>query len=205
MDLVHRPPSQHKQPSIAENQYRALEDLRFIRRCVEEAGSFTAVPGTGMVAIGLSAVFLSALTTDATGLTWALIWMAEAGLALAIGLSCLVRKSRRAGVVLKRGPARRFGLSLLPPLVAGALITATLLRIEAYDVLPGVWLLLYGTGVATAGAFSVRAVLAMGVSFIGLGALAVMLPNLPPNLSMAAGFGGLHVLFGFLVRRWHGG
>jgi hypothetical protein len=205
MDLVHRPPAERRAPATLESQTKALEDLRFIRRCVEEAGSFTAVPGSGMVLIGVSALVLAVATPSLRGLPWSLLWMGEAVVALAIGLTFLLRKSRRGGVALKRGPARRFGLSLVPPLVSGALITWALLAIGAYDVLPGVWLLLYGTGVATAGAFSVRAVLGMGISFIVLGGVAVLWPALPPNVPMGVGFGGLHMMFGLLVRRWHGG
>jgi hypothetical protein len=73
------------------------------------------------------------------------------------------------------------------------------------NAIPGVWLLLYGTGVITGGMFSVRAVPAMGLCFMALGALALFSPPTFANWFMAVGFGGLHVLFGAIIVRKYGG
>lgn len=205
MDVVHRPPDRRVRDAGPGVRDRTLDDLRYIRRCVEEARSFTAVPGTGMVLVGLSALAMAGFTAGRTGLEWALLWLAEAGFAFALGVGFLVRKSRRAGVALQSGPGRRFGLSLIPSLLCGALLTFVLIRAEAFDALPGAWLVLYGAGVATGGAFSVRSVSAMGISFMLVGAGAVLIPGIPGTVSMAAGFGLLHLAFGLWIRRWHGG
>ena len=95
--------------------------------------------------------------------------------------------------------------SLAPPLIAGGLLTIVLVRAGLADTIPGVWLLLYGTGVITGGMFSVRAVPAMGLCFMALGALALFSPPALVNGFMAAGFGGLHLLFGVIIVRKYGG
>ena len=190
----------------------AMADLRFIRRTMEEAGSFTAVPGWGMIVVGvtaLGAAILAALSRDPRA--WLGIWLVEAALAFVIAAVSLARKTRggpEAGLAahpLFSGPGRRFALSFAPPLAAGALLTAVLIAAGMTSVLPGLWLLLYGASVATGGAFSIRVVPVMGVCFMLAGATALLAPPAWSDAVLAAGFGGLHLVFGVLIARRHGG
>jgi hypothetical protein len=77
------------------------------------------------------------------------------------------------------------------PLAAAAVITLALVRVRWPAPVPGVWLLLYGAGVVTGGAFSVRAVPLMGLCFMALGAVALFSPWTDVQTPLlAAGFGG---------------
>jgi len=96
-------------------------------------------------------------------------------------------------------------LALCPPLVAGALVTFVLYRMGATAVLPGLWLLLYGAGVVTGGAFSVRIVPAMGIVLMAIGAAALFAPASWGDGFMAVGFGLVQVVFGWIIARRHGG
>jgi len=71
--------------------------------------------------------------------------------------------------------------------------------------LPGVWLLLYGTAIVTGGAFSVRAVPIMGLCLMALGGFALFAPGSLGNIFMAAGFGLVHIAFGFWIALRYGG
>lgn len=190
---------------ISQNPKEALDDLRFIRATIEWASSFTGVPGKGLVAMGLTAIVASILASkQPTGPKWLLVWLAEAAMALAIAVLTIRQKARKANQPALSGPGFRFVLSLAPPLVAGALLTLTLYR-DIFAYLPGLWLLLYGTGIVTAGVFSVRIVPVMGLSFMILGTAALFLPIEWGDFFMAAGFGGLHIIFGTIIARRHGG
>ena len=184
-----------------------LEQLRFIRQTMESAGSFTAVPGVGQMVIGLTALAAAVFAARQAGVTtqWVGIWLLESVIALAIATATMVHKARRAGQSLVSGPARKFGLSFVPPLAVGALLTYVLYRSAMMAAIPAMWLMLYGTAVITGGAFSVSIVPVMGLSFLALGALEVFAPGAWVNYFMAAGFGGLHLVFGGIIARKHGG
>lgn len=185
---------------------RAMDNLKYIRETMERASSFTAVPGWGGVMIGVTALVAAVMASRIEDEhEWMMVWAAELPLALAIGALMMKRKARAAELKLMSGPGRKFTLSLAPPLLAGAVMSLALARLEALDILPGMWLLLYGTGVVTGGAFSVKVVPVMGICFMTLGAISVFAPIEWGNLLMAIGFGGLHIIFGIIIARRHGG
>jgi hypothetical protein len=185
---------------------RAMDNLRFIREAMERASSFTAVSGWGHVLIGLTAFAAAWLAyRQATARGWLLVWLAEALLSAALAGLTMWRKARRREESLLSQPGRKLALNLSPPLFVGALLTVVLFRAGLVRVVPAVWLLLYGTGVVTGGAFSVQIVPVMGLCFMLLGAVAPFLPWPQANALLAAGFGGLHVVFGFIIARRHGG
>lgn len=192
---------------------RALDNLQFIRSTMERAGSFTAVPGWGMVVLGGTALGASLLagalpaapTYDATQQQWLWTWLLEAVLAGSIGIAALLYKARRAGDTVTAGPGRRFGLSVLPPFVVGALLTYVLWNANQLGLLPPLWLLCYGAGIVTGGAFSLRVVPVMGLCFMALGTAALFAPGPWGAWLLAAGFGGLHIVFGLIIARRYGG
>ena len=184
---------------------RAMDNLRFIRETMANAASFTAVPGWGGVAMGVSACLAAWLAAGKAEFSdWLTVWMVEAGLAVAIAATAMAWKLRAAGESLLRGPGRKFALGFAPPIVAGAVLTIALARAGLREALPGTWLVMYGSAVMSGGAFSVRSVPVMGAAFLGVGLLALLVPS-TGDVMMAAGFGGLHIGFGLLIARRHGG
>jgi hypothetical protein len=182
------------------------DDLRFIRDTIERSAAFTAVSGWGQVLLGATAIAAATLAArQFSQFAWLKVWLAEGLLAAAIGLLSCTWKANRRGLPLFSGPARKVALGLAPPLVAGAFLTFLLFRAGLQSALPATWLLLYGAGIMTGGAFSVAIVPVMGLFFMLLGGLAVLAPAAWGNWFLAAGFGGLHIVFGFLIARRHGG
>src|SRR2546423_9963141 len=190
---------------------RAMDNLRFIRETMESASSFTAVSGWGQCAIGLTALgaaYVAARQSApghlVTGL-WIKVWLVAAFVSLALSAGTMWLKARAAGMPLWSRPGRKLVLNFAPPALVGALLTLALYRAGLTTLIPPMWLLLYGAGVITGGAFSVRIVPVLGLCFMLVGALALVSPAAWMNALMAAGFGGLHVIFGVLIARRHGG
>ncbi|MGD1104593.1 MAG: hypothetical protein ABSA59_21325 [Terriglobia bacterium] len=183
-----------------------MEDLRFIRETMENAASFTAVPGWGGVAMGVTALAAAVLgPRPANAKAWVITWLAAAMCAFTLGALAIGWKARRAGTPVLTRPGRKFVLSLFPPLLTGAILSFALYGAGLTRLLPSVWLLLYGVGVISAGTFSVRVVPVMGLCFMLAGVAALFCPAAWGNAVMAAGFGGLHILFGTIIARRYGG
>jgi hypothetical protein len=197
VDLTEAPPALHE---------RAFADLRFIRQTMESASTFTAFSGWGLALIGAITIVAGSWANRRGGReSWLAAWLALAVVSIAIAASTTWWKARRTRQPLLASPAQRFALGLAPPLVAGAVASVALVRAGSFELLPGLWLLLYGAGVVTGGAFSVRIVPAMGFAFMTLGAAALLGPVALSNWLLVAGFGGAHLVFGSIIGTRYGG
>jgi len=187
-------------------QARAMDNLRFIRETMEAAGTFTAVSGWGQVVIGLTAILAAILSAQQqTATEWALVWSGEAIVALLISVWFMYNKARSASLPLLTASARKLLFSFTPVFVVGMVLTFAFIERGMYATLPAIWMLLYGTAVVAAGAFSVRIVPVMGAAFIVAGAVALFTPVAWTTYVMIVGFGLLHIVFGLIIARRHGG
>jgi hypothetical protein len=212
---LRQPRTQSTPPALHD---RAMQDLSFIRQTMEGASSFTDVPGWGLVGIGLSAIAASivARSQDSAG-RWIAVWVAEACVAALFGGWMTWRKMKRRvrvnGSPVLSLPARKFLFGFWPAMLAGAALTFALLDPTGIwlpssvvpPVLPGLWLLLYGVSIMTAGTFSVRAVPLMGAGLMAMGCVALVMPGVRANVMLALGFGVWQIAFGLWIARRHGG
>ncbi len=170
---------------------------------MRQSSALTAVPGWGVVAMGVTALIAAPIALRQTAPDgWLAVWLVEALVAATIALVTMHRKAARLRATIS---AQRLFLGLLPALAAGGLLTIALMWSGPLRLIPGVWLVLYGVAVMQAGAFSVRALTAMGAAFVALGALALPLPWFWANVMLAAGFGLLQIGFGVFIARRYGG
>jgi len=185
---------------------RAIDNLRYIRETMERAGSFTAVPGWGGVGMGVIALVAGVVAMRVGNLERQLgVWMVAGVAAVVVGLITMWLKARRAEAPVISAPARKFVLSFAPAMLAGGCLTLALYLAGSLPLIPGVWLLLYGTAVVAGGAFSVRPVPVMGLCFMLAGAAALFTPTAWANWLLALSFGGIHIVFGLLIARRYGG
>ena len=195
-----------RRPNPPDLQDHALNELRYIRRTMERAGSVTAFPGWGQVVIGCTALAAAVVASrESSTDRWLAIWLVEAILSVVIGGAAMARKAKLAHVPLFNQAGRRFALSFSLPILVGVVLTFVLYRAHLVADIPGMWLLLYGAAIATGGAFSVQIVPVMGYSFMAVGVLSLFCPASWGNAILAFAFGGLHIGFGLKIARRYGG
>lgn len=182
----------------------AADQIRYIRETMQRAKPVTVVPGWGGVAMGAVAAAAALISHGAEASLWIRVWIGAAIVSGVIGLWSMQQKSAEGGSSLRADVSRKFWLSLAPPIASAIVMTVVMWRHGMRPYLPSLWLMSYGAAVTAAGAFSVPLVPVLGGCFLGLGALAAFIPEGGDAL-LAAGFGGLHIIFGFLIARRYGG
>jgi len=136
---------------------------------------------------------------------WLPIWLIAAVVSCTLALFFMETKARKQGLSLRRTVAVRFFLTLAPAFVAGGVLTVALQDVVARDVIAGIWLLLYGVGIAACGVFSIPVVLIAGFAFMGLGTVTLAAPPEWAPAMLAVGFGGIHIALGAIILKDHGG
>src|ERR1700730_3618414 len=195
-------PVQSDAPAAIES--RALGTLAYIRASIESSSSMD-VPGMAGIVMGTIGV-LTALPVSLPRLAphWLAIWLVAAALALLLGGASVARQVVRRGHSRYLGPTRKFLLCLCPALLAGAVLTLAFAKnAGAQNLIPGMWLLLYGCAVLSASTVTTagiaRLVCIMGALFVALGSVTFALPTVAHTVMLGSGFGVLHIIFGILI------
>src|SRR6266481_1967922 len=103
---------------------RAADHLRYIRETMESAAEFTAVPGWGGVAMGVTALVAAfGASRQTTPRAWLAVWLIEAFVAVAIAAPAAANKAHRSNSALFSGPGCRFVVSFAASIVGGRLLT----------------------------------------------------------------------------------
>ena len=184
----------------------ARRSLNYIRDTLERSSSFTAVPGWGNVfigVVGVSAAWIA--SSQQTEARWLLVWMGAAAVSLAVGAVTVSMKAMKIGIPVLGGPGRKFVFGLAPAFFSGALLTAILYEAELVDLLPAVWLLLYGAAIVSAGIHSIPLIRLLGLAFMFLGTTTFFTPPVWGDGLLALGFGVFHLATGIAIIKRYGG
>jgi hypothetical protein len=204
---MHRPsavfPVQSEAPAAIES--RALGTLAYIRASIESSSSMD-VPGMAGIVMGIIGVLAAlVVSTPRWAAHWLGIWLAAAAIALLLGGALVARQTVQRGRASYWGPVKKFMLCLCPALFAGAVLTLVFGIGGMSNVIPGMWLLLYGCAVLSASTVTIaeiaRLICIMGGLFVALGLAAFALPATAHTAMLGLGFGVLHIVFGFLIGR----
>lgn len=196
------------------NLQTARENLLYIRRTIEAAGQFTAVPGKCLIAAGIVALAGVAFNFLVTGAPWdgqaslplALnAWGAVLGISVAIVSVGIYRKARQTQTRIQAPLLRKLLWSLCPALFVGGILTNLAVGGHHLEWLPTIWLGCYGAAVTNGGQVSVAPVRYMGCCFLLVAAGAAATSPQLGLAWLAAGFGWLHLVYGAYIAWRHNG
>jgi hypothetical protein len=184
----------------------AAEALGAIRQYMDrstKSAHYTAV--SGFIA-GAATLIGCAILLARNGLQvpplldFAVVWSGVALVALVGVIWSTLRKARARDEDVLNMPTRMVLGALCPAGFSLVVITVALAAHGRTDLLPGVWLLFYGTGLFSAALFARREFQKIGVTALALGAAALACPPGWGTLFMGVGFGALHLAYG--VTAW---
>ena len=182
----------------------AEHTLETIRTLMERSQRYEHISGLGGLIAG--GVVCAGGATLAAGwlpfgenINFAVVWMVVFAVAsIAQCLLTFVRARQRKEPVWSR-QARTVTLALLPGVLASGVITLLMARMGRLDLLPGLWLLLYGCAALTTSFFAPRSIGRLGAVCLALGAISLLLPHASPVSTMVVGFGLTHLAYGAAV------
>ena len=195
--------------------------MQEIQRIMERATLFTLLPGTPAVVGGLLvlagcavsyAMFRSLDFADILHLSFGsqvafcVMWFAIGVVGVLLEVILTTRAAARQQLVPADRPMRVAAFSLTPSVVVAMVLTVKFLipvepRAEEIQYIVPVWMMLYGTGVYTAGLFSIRPPRILGLAFLASGIVALLCFPEYGVVSAALSFGLLHIVFGLYILR----
>ena len=190
-----------------------------VQRIMERATLCTLLPGTASVIGGLlvlagcavsyamfrSLDFADILRLSVVQQIWfCVMWFAIGVAGLLVEVVLMQRAARRQDVLPADRPIRVAAFSLTPSVVVAMVLTIKFLipvepKADEIRYIVPIWMMLYGTGIYTAGLFSIRPPRVLGLTFLGMGVAALLALPQYGVLTAALSFGLLHIVFGCYV------
>lgn len=155
---------------------RALDELRLIRGQVALGTEFrgygpVTLAATGALALLAALVQPHLAQAAVTPRQYVLLWSLTAALSLGLIVAEAVLRSQRVHSGLAMEMVRSALEQFVPPIVAGLLLTAVLLRSApaACWMLPGLWQILFSLGVFASCRFLPRTLFGAGIWYLSAG------------------------------------
>jgi len=188
---------------------QALADLAEVRGRLATVQRFDGYSGTAAIASGLAAVAAGLIQAalvpqphdDAGRRLYLWIWLSCLGCALAINYGAIVVWRGRHRDAQAGAQFRSVGMSIVPALAAGGVITLALLLRGLDELLPGMWCATYALGLFASRAMVPSAVVVVAVAFGAAAAVLLLVPSLNPLAwwVMPAAFGLGQIAIGSIV------
>lgn len=205
------------------NDINSIEDIKAIRKLMEESSRFLSLTGLSGIFAGLTAIagalvayffildngtinfdeYLRSLSAEESiSVKWKLIADAALVLLLSVVFSlCLsMRKAKKDGKNFWTPSSRRLLINLLIPLITGGVFIFVLLSQDQIQLIVPCFLIFYGLSLVNAGKFTFGEIFYLGILEIITGLISAFVPG-GGMIFWILGFGILHIIYGIAMYR----
>ncbi len=205
------------------NDSKSIEDIKAIRKIMEESSRFLSLSGLSGIFAGVTAIagalfayffildngsvhydeyFRSLPETETVSLRWQLIADAAIVLVLSVLFSFYfsIKKAKRDGKNFLTPVSRRLLINLLIPLAAGGVFVIVLLIQNQIQLIVPCFLIFYGLALVNAGKFTFGEIFYLGILEIITGLVSAFVPGWG-LIFWIFGFGILHIVYGLAMYR----
>ena len=190
--------------------------MQEVQRIVERTTLYTLLPGWQAIIGGVLALVGCGVSWSMMGsldfqrlhdlsvgnqVTFCIVWAIIVVVAITQDVVITAVAARKQGISPMARPARFAALSLTPSVFVAVVLTVKVLLDGHLQYVAPAWIMCYGTGVYSAGLFSVRLPRLLGMAFIAIGTIGLLLFPDYGVVLVAVSFGLLHVVFGAVVLR----
>jgi len=205
------------------NDSKSIEDIKAIRKIMEESSRFLSLSGLSGVFAGVTAIagaivayffildkgnihyedYLRTLPTYETQVI-RLQLMADAAIVLLISvlfaLYFSLKKAKNDGKNILTPISKRLLINLFIPLVTGGIFSIVLLHQNYIHLIVPVFLIFYGLALVNAGKFTFGEIFYLGILEIITGLVSAFVPGWG-LVFWIFGFGVLHIIYGLAMYR----
>jgi hypothetical protein len=189
---------------------QALADLAEVRGRLATVQRFDGYSGPAAIASGVVAILAGIVQAvlapepdgPAARQTYLAIWLSCLGFALAINYGAiLIWRANNRGAQAKV-QIRTVGMSIVPALAAGGVITLALVMRGLIDLVPGMWCATYALGLFASRAMVPRDVVLVAAAFGAVATVLLVAPHIHPLAwwIMPLAFGLGQIAIGAIVR-----
>lgn len=183
------------QPEHAEHTLETIRTLMERSQRYEHVSGYSGLLAGATAILGCIILGFRLLSFDPRT-SFALVWSAVFVVAFAGHLMFTFGRARQRGESVWSRQARTVLLAVLPSFVVGVAATVLIWRLDRLDLLPALWLTLYGCGALATSFFAPRSIAWLGITCLAFGIVSLLTPHSHALLTMAVGFGVTHIGFG---------
>lgn len=182
------------------NEINSLEDIKAIRKIMEESTRFLSLSGLSGVLAGIAALAGALIAWLFIDDTWSLMVVAAAVLVLSLSVAfwLSVKKAKREGKHFWTPVSRKMLVHLFIPLVTGGILALVFMSQGNMQLVVPVFLIFYGLALVNAAKYTLGEIFYLGILEIITGLVLTIFPGWW-LIGWSFGFGILHVVYGLVM------